>query len=39
MGDFASPGIYFTVNSRLTVNDSIDSNSFLTANVQYKHRE
>jgi hypothetical protein len=39
MDDFASPGIYFTVNSRLTVNNSIDSNPFLTVNVQYKHRE
>jgi hypothetical protein len=39
MDDFASPGIYFTVNSRLTVNNSIESNPFLTMNVQYKHCE
>jgi hypothetical protein len=37
MDDFASPGIYFTVNSRLTVNNSIDSNPFLTVNVLFKH--
>jgi hypothetical protein len=40
MDDFASPGIYFTVNSNeLTVNHSTNSNPFLTVNVQYKHRE
>jgi hypothetical protein len=39
MDEIVSPWCLSTVNSRLTVNNSIDFNPFLTVNVQYKHRE